>query len=189
MIVDIELTVARPREQMFDLMADARNEAEWNSTREPWAGRRRPCPDGADDPQELPPGARPVQGVLRVPLTRSRRASTRSARVGDSRFSRFSRRRSRFSSRRSRPDPGGSRYSCTPSISSGMQTRSGRSPMSTNVARGRVAPWVSGNDGADPGPGRVRVPGRGLLQLDEDDMSGSVTDVLPMVLLRGQPAG
>jgi hypothetical protein len=29
--VDTEVTVARPREQVFDLMADARNEAAWNS--------------------------------------------------------------------------------------------------------------------------------------------------------------
>lgn len=31
MIVDTAVTVARPREQVFDRMADVRNEAEWNS--------------------------------------------------------------------------------------------------------------------------------------------------------------
>ncbi|HSV39834.1 MAG TPA: SRPBCC family protein [Nocardioidaceae bacterium] len=31
MIVNVEVEVARPREQVFDLMADARNETEWNS--------------------------------------------------------------------------------------------------------------------------------------------------------------
>lgn len=31
MIVNAEVEVARPRDQVFDLMADARNEARWNS--------------------------------------------------------------------------------------------------------------------------------------------------------------
>ena len=31
MIVDVEVSVARPRAEVFDLMADARNETAWNS--------------------------------------------------------------------------------------------------------------------------------------------------------------
>ena len=31
MIVDVEVTIAAPIERVFDLMADARNEAQWNS--------------------------------------------------------------------------------------------------------------------------------------------------------------
>jgi hypothetical protein len=31
MIVDVEVEIARPRQQVFDLMADARNEPTWNS--------------------------------------------------------------------------------------------------------------------------------------------------------------
>ena len=31
MIVNVELDIARPRDQVFDLMADARNELAWNS--------------------------------------------------------------------------------------------------------------------------------------------------------------
>jgi hypothetical protein len=30
-IVDVEVSVARPRAEVFDLMADARNETAWNS--------------------------------------------------------------------------------------------------------------------------------------------------------------
>ena len=31
MIVDVEVPIARPRTEVFDLMADARNETVWNS--------------------------------------------------------------------------------------------------------------------------------------------------------------